>query len=817
MSQPAIDATTLNGLTFSSAFDSGNATRVEALSDTANDEFILWTRRDCEGTPYENGCRTWFHFSVRGAAAGRTLAFRIHGMNSQGNLFRHDMRPSVRSLPSKPTWERLSTAATFWGGKSGDKYREMRENRAYDAESDHEGFVLRFEHTVDEAEADSTLYFAFCFPSTYTDTIARLAWLDHEFGLPFARVGSDPLVPTEEAASEAAASAFRAALAAASSSGGITPSEESDARAREIAKAAATLAPIGAPSADAPVGGGGIYYHRELLTRSLDGRRIDLLTISGTNGMLDHTDEELAPLADAALPRATSEEGGTRARAFRADKPVFLLTSRVHPGETPASHVLDGALEFLLDPTDPRAAALRERFVFKLVPLINPDGVYRGNYRSDNRGVNLNRVYLSPEPHAHPAVFAITALVAQLHAAGRLQFYVDCHAHSNKRGCFLFGNALADAAQMGSNVLYAKLAEANCRWFDFEGCVFSQSNMAAKDHRDGAVGKEGSGRVGVYRLTGLTHIYTLECNYNMGRKVNRLLQPHVPASMDQDRSLSPQPALRCLSPKYGPEMWRNVGKALAISALDMLEANPCSRLGEPGGAMAAGLARLRSTVNAWVRTSEHKEREKAAKKAAKKAAAAGGSDDDDGASDGGSDGGGGEEPSAGGKRRAGATSLEEMDPLRERQPSSAAVQVASTTTTQGDKARAAGGHGGGVAASAHACTTVPYWAQVRGTPLVRKGFSLRTPPAGRLEAASRVVVVEKKAMLDGALRGAIALEGAVGEAHGWMTLVMRDGVENATVMEPQPPIDGAAVGAAVTAEVEPVAASEAKGGMAFVF
>ena len=124
-----------------------------------------------------------------------------------------------------------------------------------------------------------------------------------------------------------------------------------------------------------------------------------------------------------------------------------------------------------------------------------------GHYRSDSRGVNLNRVWADPKPELHPSIYAAAALVQQLHAAGRLRLFVDCHAHSNKRGCFLYGNALPDQLQLVEAVTYAKLIEQNCRWFDFEGCTFSQASMSAKDPRDGAVGKEGSGRVGVYRRT----------------------------------------------------------------------------------------------------------------------------------------------------------------------------------------------------------------------------------------------------------------------------------------------------------------------------
>ncbi len=67
------------------------------------------------------------------------------------------------------------------------------------------------------------------------------------------------------------------------------------------------------------------------------------------------------------------------------------MTGRVHPGESNASYIMEGILEYLLDDNDENAAELRKRFVFKIVPMLNPDGVIVGNYRCSLSGVDLNR------------------------------------------------------------------------------------------------------------------------------------------------------------------------------------------------------------------------------------------------------------------------------------------------------------------------------------------------------------------------------------------------------------------------------------------
>lgn len=109
---------------------------------------------------------------------------------------------------------------------------------------------------------------------------------------------------------------------------------------------------------------------------------------------------------------------------------TIVLTARVHPGETNSSWIMHGFLLFLLS-ADPKAAYLRSRFIFKIVPMLNPDGVIVGNYRCNINGFDLNRAWNLDESFQDQVseIWQVKNMISECALARPIAFFCDFHGH----------------------------------------------------------------------------------------------------------------------------------------------------------------------------------------------------------------------------------------------------------------------------------------------------------------------------------------------------------------------------------------------------
>ena len=124
----------------------------------------------------------------------------------------------------------------------------------------------------------------------------------------------------------------------------------------------------------------------------------------------------------------TSREKDPKGEVNQAKKGI-VLSARVHPGESNASWMMKGAIDYLVGNT-PEARVLRNKFVFKVIPMINPDGVINGNYRCSLAGSDLNRRYKTPSKMLHPVVYNIKRVVKNISKERELGLFCDFHGHS---------------------------------------------------------------------------------------------------------------------------------------------------------------------------------------------------------------------------------------------------------------------------------------------------------------------------------------------------------------------------------------------------
>lgn len=269
-----------------------------------------------------------------------------------------------------------------------------------------------------------------------------------------------------------------------------------------------------------------IYFHRELLTQSIEGRNIDLLTITAHDpSLLNRTSPELEPMLEGLFPTQISEaiQCGTtdgshnRPYVFRKKK-YILISCRVHPAETPANYMLEGLLKSLLDKEDPTSRIILRNFVFVIIPMLNPDGVYRGHFRADSKGKDLDRVYhlANGNMKAYPGPNALLK-VAQSLSDERLVMYLDLHAYSTKSSGFIVGNYHEDIRAKTEMRLFATVYDIYSKFFDLNSCTFGKPETADFAHKD--INKVGvDGKSEIKKISGIVHCYKLETGYYKSTK-----------------------------------------------------------------------------------------------------------------------------------------------------------------------------------------------------------------------------------------------------------------------------------------------------------
>ena len=79
---------------------------------------------------------------------------------------------------------------------------------------------------------------------------------------------------------------------------------------------------------------------------------------------------------------------------MKFQKQTVVVIGRQHSGETHSSFIIHGLINFLLS-RHAVAHKLREQLEFWILPMVNPDGIIAGNYRSNTSGNDMNRHFFA--------------------------------------------------------------------------------------------------------------------------------------------------------------------------------------------------------------------------------------------------------------------------------------------------------------------------------------------------------------------------------------------------------------------------------------
>ncbi|XP_021353355.1 cytosolic carboxypeptidase 2-like isoform X22 [Mizuhopecten yessoensis] len=392
---PKINTEEDTTLIFESRFESGNLAKACQVGVT--NDYEMWLRYDL----YTNKHIQWYYFRVSNTRANVKYRFTIVNFIKSDSLYNYGMKPLMYSE------KEAQTKKVGWI-RSGSDIKYYRNNIKYETTKGEKPFYS-LTWTVEFPHDNDTVYFAHCFPYTYTDLQDYL--LD---------ITNDPVKS-------------------------------------KICK-------------------------QRVLCRTLAGNLVYVLTITS--------------------PSQNPED--------IKHKKAVVITSRVHPGECNASWMMKGFLDYLTG-SSADAKLLRDTFIFKIVPMLNPDGVIVGNYRCSLAGRDLNRNYKTVLKDSYPSVWHTKNMIRKLLQEREIIVYCDLHGHSRKQNVFIYGcdNRHNPEKRLRERIFPVMLNKNAPDKFKFESCKFKVQKS-----------KEGTGRIVMWHM-GIMNSYTMEatfCGSTIGKK-----------------------------------------------------------------------------------------------------------------------------------------------------------------------------------------------------------------------------------------------------------------------------------------------------------
>lgn len=98
--------------------------------------------------------------------------------------------------------------------------------------------------------------------------------------------------------------------------------------------------------------------------------------------------------------------------------------------------MVEGIMNFLLSDSQ-EAQYLLDNYSFRIVPMLNIDGVVNGNARADLSGYDPNRKWTDPSRIYQPIIHNIKKIIEK----DSVEMVLDLHSHSRKLGTFFYCNS----------------------------------------------------------------------------------------------------------------------------------------------------------------------------------------------------------------------------------------------------------------------------------------------------------------------------------------------------------------------------------------